>query len=181
MIRLMLNRRSIRKYKRQPVEKEKLNKVLTAALLAPSSRGRNPWSFIVVEDPSELLSLSQAKGHGSEFVKDAPLAVIVIADKDVSDTCIEDTSIAITYMQLEAERLDLGSCWVQIRMRQTKDEKDSEGYIRNVFDIPERFLVEAVVVFGYKDEEKQPHQIEELEITKVHYHTFGIPYPGKIG
>ena len=180
MIRLLQNRRSIRKYKEQAVEKEKINKILTAALLSPSSRGRCPWEFIVVDDRGDLEVLSKAKAHGSAFVADAPLAVIVIADKEKSDACIEDTSIALTCMQLQAERLDLGSCWVQIRMRQNAEGQSSEAYIREVMNIPDRYLVEAMMTFGYKGEEKQTRDIENLEADKVHYHSYGIQYPSNL-
>ena len=181
MIRVMENRRSIRKYKRQSVEREKVDRLLTAALLAPSSRGRRPWEFLVVDEPGELFDLSQAKAHGSDFVKDAPVAVVVIADTNKSDACVEDTSIAISYMQLEAERMNLGSCWVQIRMRETKGKKSSEAYIRHLFNIPDNYLVEAIVTFGYKGEEKVGHRMDEMDLDKVHYNRFGIGYPGKFG
>ena len=181
MIRLMLNRRSIRKYKRQSVEKDKVDRILTAGLLAPSSRNRKPWEFIVIDDPGDLFDLSQAKAQGSSFVKDAPVAIIVIADKEKSDVCVEDASIAATYMQLEGERLDLGSCWVQIRGRETQGGKTSEGYIRKMFAIPEHYLIEAIITFGYKGEGKEPHNLEEVESAKVHFHKYGIEYPGKFG
>lgn len=181
MLRIMENRRSIRKYKKQAVEREKIDKIFTAALLAPTSRGRRPWEFILVDEPCELFDLSKAKAHGSSFVKDSPVAIIVIADTDKSDACIEDTSIAITFMQLEAERLGLGSCWVQIRMRETSDAKSSEAYIRHIFNIPDQYLVEAVVTFGYKGEEKEAHHVDETDVNKVHYNCFGMGYPGKFG
>lgn len=181
MIRLMLNRRSIRKYKGQSVEKDKVDRLLTAGLLAPSSRNRKPWEFIVVDEPGELFDLSQAKAQGSSFVKDAPVAVIIIADTDKSDVCIEDTSIAASYMQLEGERLDLGSCWVQIRGRKTQGGKDSEGYVRQIFGIPNQYLIEAILTFGYKGEDKEPHNLDEVETAKVHFHRYGIEYPGKFG
>ena len=178
MLRLIEQRRSIRTYMKQSVEKDKLDKVLSVALLAPSSRGRQPWSFIVVDDPGLLFDLSKAKAHGADFIKDAPLAIVVVGDTEVSDACIEDASIAMAYMQLQAERSGLGSCWVQLRMRQTDTGLSSEAYVKALFDIPEHYLVEAVLTIGYKGEVKDAKSIQDVDATKVRFNNFKMPYPG---
>lgn len=178
MLRLFEQRRSVRKYLEQAIEVDKIDKVISAALLAPSSRGKQPWSFIVVDDQDLLDKLSKAKTNGADFVKEAPLAILVIADTDVSDVCIEDTSIAMAYMQLQAERLGLGSCWVQLRLRGTEDGQSSQAYVRDMFDIPEHYLVEALLTVGYKGEEKNNRSHEDIECSKVHYNSFSMPYPG---
>ncbi|PKM56184.1 NAD(P)H-dependent dehydrogenase/reductase [Petrocella atlantisensis] len=178
MIRLLVNRRSIRKYKTQKVECEKVDKLLTAALLAPSSRGRKPWGFLVVDDEDILKQLSQAKEHGSQFISKVPQVIVVFGDTMVSDMCVEDCSIAATYIQLEAERLGLGSCWVQIRERLTKKGTSSEGYVKALLSIPDHFMVEAIIAIGYPDEEKIPHNLDELDVHKVHYNKYKIMYPG---
>ncbi|MDF1618327.1 nitroreductase family protein [Petrocella sp. FN5] len=178
MIRLLVNRRSIRKYKTQKIECEKVDKLVTAALLAPSSRGRKPWGFLVVDDEDILNQLSQAKAHGSTFVSKAPMGIVIIGDTSVSDMCVEDCAIAATYIQLEAERLGLGSCWVQIRERLTEKGTSSEIYIKELLSIPEHYMVEAIIAIGYPDEEKAPHDLEELDVHKVHYNKYKIMYPG---
>lgn len=178
MLRLFEQRRSVRKYLRQPVEIDKIDKVLTAALLAPSSRDRQPWSFVVVDDPVVLEQLSKAKPSGAGFVKDAPLAVVVVGDREVSDACIEDTSIAMSYMQLQAERLGLGSCWVQLRLRQADQDVSSEKYVQTLLGIPQRYLVEAILTIGYKGEDKDSKSLQDINYSKVHYNSFKMPYPG---
>ncbi|PKM58105.1 MAG: hypothetical protein CVU98_02560 [Firmicutes bacterium HGW-Firmicutes-3] len=178
MIRLLVNRRSIRKYKTQKIECEKVDKVLTAALLAPSSRGRKPWGFLVVDDEDLLKELSQAKEHGSQFISKAPMVIVVIGDTTISDMCVEDCSIAATYIQLEAERLGLGSCWVQIRERSTEKGTSSENYVKALLSIPNQFMVEAILAIGYPDEEKVPHDLDDLDVHKVHYNKYKIMYPG---
>jgi len=178
MIRLLVNRRSIRKYKTQKVECEKVDKLLTAALLAPSSRGRKPWKFLVVDDEDLLKQLSQAKEHGSLFINQAPMVIVVIGDTGMSDMCVEDCSIAATYIQLEAERLGLGSCWVQIRERLTRVGTSSEAYVKEILSIPNHYMIEAILVIGYPDEEKAPHNLDELDVHKVYYNKYKIMYPG---
>ncbi len=178
MLRLIEQRRSIRKYLKQTVEKDKVDKILSAALLAPTSRGSQPWSFIVVDDPGLLYDLSKAKAHGAAFVKDAPVAIVVVGDTELSDACIEDTSIAMAYMQLQAERLGLGSCWVQLRMRVSDKKILSEKYVKELFAIPERYLVEAVLTIGYKGERKDAKSHQDVDGSKVRFNSFEMPYPG---
>ena len=62
LIELMANRRSIRKYTGEEIPEEKLNRILQAALLAQTSRGKQPWEFYVIKDPEVLQKLSKAKG-----------------------------------------------------------------------------------------------------------------------
>lgn len=179
MIRLMLNRSSCRSYTGQKIEREKTDKILTAGLLAPSSANRRPCEFIVVDDPDLLLELSGAKAQGSAFLKEAPLSIVVIADPEVSDMCVEDASIAATYMQIQIERLGLGSCWVQIRGRETGGHLSSEAYVRKCLGIPIHYIVEAIISIGYSDDSVEAKSLDELDFQKIHYHYHGMKYPGR--
>jgi nitroreductase len=77
----------------------------------------------------------------------ATFAVIVAVEPDVSDVWIEDASIASMMMQMEAEDLGLGSCWIQVRLR-SNDDGPAEDHIRNVAGLPDGFIVESVIAFG---------------------------------
>ena len=76
-IDLARKRRSIRQFQDKPVEKEKVDTIIEAALRAPSSRGFNPWEFVVVTDPIKIAGLAESKPHGASFVKNAPLVIVV--------------------------------------------------------------------------------------------------------
>jgi len=78
---LIEKRRSIRKFLDKPVETQKIDKIMEAALRAPSSRGFNPWEFIFVTDQTVLGQLSKSKPHGSSFLKNAALGIVVLADE----------------------------------------------------------------------------------------------------
>ncbi|TCK92350.1 nitroreductase [Natranaerovirga hydrolytica] len=172
MIDLLKNRRSIRKYKNKPVEKEKIEKILKSALLSPSSRSKRPWEYIVVQDQHIIEQLSKSKEHGSAFIKDAPLLIVVIADESKCDVWVEDASIASIIIQLEAEKLDLGSCWIQIRKRLHNTEITSEAYVKGILEIPEPYKVLSIIAIGYKDDEKESYNLEELAYDKIHYNQF---------
>jgi nitroreductase len=173
---LIRKRRSIRRFLQKPVEPEKIDVLLEAALRAPSSRGINPWEFVVVADRDQLRKLSQAKEHGSTFLKDASLAIVVCADPGKSDVWIEDTSIAAISIQLAAESLGLGSCWIQVRERMHNGTRSAQEYVFETIDIPETMRVECIIAIGYPDEEKPPHKAEELLYEKVHHGIYGNPY-----
>jgi len=176
MLELLRKRRSTRKFKESEVEKDKIDKLVKSVLLSPSSRNIRPWEFIVVTDKDVIQKLSKSKEHGSAFLKGAPLSIVVIADTDKSDVWVEDTSIASILIQMEAESLGLGSCWVQIRKRQYNAQKSSEEYVRNVLDIPESYSVESIIGIGYPDEQRPCHLDEEMKIEKVHMNQYGLYY-----
>jgi nitroreductase len=172
-IDLVRKRRSVRKYLERPVEKEKVEALVEVALRSPSSRGLNPWEFILVTDRGLLDRLARAKTHGSSFLKDAPLGIVICADPGRSDVWVEDAAIATTLVHLAATSLDLGSCWIQIRGRRHDENKTSARYVAEVLDLPEDREVEAVVAVGYPAEVKPPHRREELQFERVFYDRYG--------
>jgi len=174
MLDIFYNRRSTRKFQDKEVEEEKIKKLLTAALLAPSSKGCRPWEFIVVDDKSLLELLAGAKPHGASLLKHAPLAIIITGDKTKSDVWIEDCSIASIFIQLEAEALGLGSCWVQIHRRYFNDDITSNEYIHEHFNIPERLEVLSIVGIGYKSVDRPPLTDRDIIWEKVSNNRYNI-------
>ncbi len=171
MLDILRKRKSVRIFDGRAVENSKIEKLLEAALLSPSSRNHDPWEFIAITDSGRIKSLSESKKSGSSFLKQAPLVIAVIADKNKSDVWVEDCSIASIIIQLEAETLDLGSCWVQIRKRETEEGVLSEDFVRNVLAIPENYAVLSLIGLGYpeKREERIP---KSTEADKLHFNSF---------
>lgn len=165
---LIEKRRSIRKFTDREIENEKIEKLIETALRSPSSRSFNPWEFVIVRDRKVLEKLSKAKPHGSSFLKNAVLGIVVLGNTGESDVWIEDTSIASIYIHLAAEALDLGSCWIQIRKRMHDETKTADMYVSEVLDIPEHMAVESIIGIGYPDEIKVPHKKESLQYEKIH-------------
>jgi len=156
MIELLRTRRSIRRFTPERVDQACIDSITEAALRAPSSRSIDPWEFILVDDPGILRSLSTAKQHGSEFLKGAPLGIVVCADSTKSDVWIEDCSIAAIIIQLTAHSLGLGSCWAQIRSRGHDDQTTAEAYVQELLGLPEHIRVESIIGIGHPDERKTP-------------------------
>jgi len=172
MIDILRTRRSIRKYEKKAIDKESLEILKEALLRCPSSRGINPWMFVFVDDPDLLKLLAQAKEHGSSFLKDAALGIVVCGDKIKSDVWVEDCSIASIVVQLTAQSLGLGSCWIQIRKRPHSQEKTAEEYIREILGIPQHLNVDSIISIGYPAETKKPIPAEQLESAKIRYNKY---------
>lgn len=165
---LIKQRRSTRKFTEEPLTPEQVEKILKAGLMAPSSKGKNPWEFIVIEDKDMLRLLAGCKEHGAGFLENSVLAVVVLANTMESDVWIEDAAVASIYMQLQAEDLGLGSCWCQIRNRVTAEETDSNELIRRLLNIPYQLDVLSIIGLGHKAQERKPFDEEKLQWEKVH-------------
>ncbi len=170
---LITQRRSMRKFTEESLSQDQVVELLKAALMSPSSKRSNCWQFVVVEDKDKLEKLSLCKESGSAFVKDAPLAIVVLADPLLSDVWIEDASIASIMIQLQAEDLGLGSCCVQVRERYMANGTPSGDYVRNVLDIPLQLQVLSIIAIGHKGMERKPFNEENLLWEKVHINKFG--------
>ncbi|HOI27708.1 MAG TPA: nitroreductase family protein [Paludibacteraceae bacterium] len=171
-IDLVTSRRSIRKYEDRPVVKEKVQQILKAALMAPSSKRCTPWQFVVIDDKEKLQQLSVCREMGCKFMEGAPLAIVVLAEEEKSDVWVEDATIAAIMIQLQVEDLGLGSCWMQVRNRKKDENLTTEDYIKEIINAPAGLKVECVIGIGYKAEEKKPFDETRLQLDKIHYNNF---------
>ena len=141
-------RRSIRHFaENKPVEKEKINILLEAAMAAPSACNLQPWEFIVVSEKENLDKLYTAMQPGSPS---APLAMIICANVSGIPWGGEgwriDCSAAVENMMLAAVSMELGSLWIGSHNEET---------VRKLFNIPENIRLMSIVYFGYPDEVKE--------------------------
>lgn len=169
---LIKTRRSIRKYLPKPVEQEKIDQITRAALMSPASKRSNSWEFVVVQDKETLAQLAQCRQHGSNFLAEAAVGIVVTANTEKSDVWMEDASIAAIIMQLQAHDAGLGSCWIQVYARKTDEGDSSEEYIRSLLAIPENYAVLCILSMGYPDEERKAHDESRLATEKVHTEKF---------
>jgi nitroreductase len=172
MIERLRARRSIRKYTDKAIELAKIEILKEAVLRSPSSRNFDPWEFIFVDERELLKKLSLSKRHGSKFLENAPLGIVICGDGQKSDVWIEDCSIASILVQMVAQSLGLGSCWIQIRKRTHDDQMTSEEYVRNLLNVPEHLHVESIIAIGYPAEIKEPLPREQLKDEKVRFNRY---------
>lgn len=172
MLELLKTRRSIRKYTNRKVEKEKIEEILKGVLTAPTASNGRPWEFIVVEDEEKLRKLSNCRINGSQFLEGAPLAIVVAAGGELRDIWVEDSAIAAIIIQLTAHSLGLGTCWIHVRNRMHNENISTEDYVKDILNAPESAKIECIIAIGYPDEEKSPHDINNLFKDRVHYEKY---------
>lgn len=149
-LELLKSRRTCRQFTNKSVGKESIEYILEAARLSPSGHRIKPWDFIVVEDKETLKALSVSKASGAALIEGAAAAIVVAADITKTDVWVEDCSIATIIMQLAAEELGLGSCWVQIRMRKDAEGNDATDNVKRILNLPENYSVLSIVAIGHK-------------------------------
>ncbi len=160
-------RRSHRKFTDEPVDAEHVRLIMRAALMAPTSKSGRTWQFFVVDDRSVLERLADAKSMGSQFLKGAPLAIVVAGDGSINDCWIEDCSIAAISMQYQAEELGLGSCWIQMRGRGLTDGTSAQTVIQGILGLPENISVLCVIALGHPADERKPQNEDRLKWENV--------------
>jgi nitroreductase len=148
-------RRSIRKYKRDPIPDDSITEVLQAGMDAPSAGNLQARYFYVVRDLALRRYLASA-AYDQNFIKQAPVAVVVCADHRIQTTygergitlyAIMDCAAAIQNMMLCAYSLGLGSCWVG-----AFNEKE----VTKCLSIPSHLRPVAIVPLGYPNESPMP-------------------------
>lgn len=160
-------RRSIRKYKDKPVEELLVEKILTAAMSAPSAYNRRPWEYLIIDERKSLDLIPKYSEH-AQMIKQAPLAILICADKDIEPSmehCLETCSASAQNILLAANDLGLGSVWTGIY-----PEKNRIQGFKDQFKLPQNIEPIALVVLGYSNE--KPKQKESFEIKKIHRNTW---------
>jgi len=151
-------RRSIRVFKKRPVEDEKLGRVLEAGRLAPSANNMQEWKFAVVRDEEKRKRLTVA-AKNQLFVGSAPVVIAgcgTITDLRMSCGQLSypvDVAIAMTQMTLQAVEEGLGTCWVCAF---------DEDKVKSVLGIPDEVRVVALLPLGYPDESPSPRPRKEM-------------------
>lgn len=166
----IMTRVSVRDYQDRPVEDEKIEAMLRAAMAAPSAANKQPWRFIVIKDKKTLKAISE-NFHTMRMAEKAPLAIVVCGDMkatlqgDGIDYWIEDTSAATENLLLAAHSLGLGTVWCGIypQMERVK-------LLKEMLDIPEDIIPLNVVPIGYPAENPQPK--DKWDPSEIHYETW---------
>ncbi len=161
-------RRSVRQYKNQPVEKEKITQILEAARCGPSASNTQPCHIIVVTDPGIHESLR--KGYNRDWFVKAPVIIVMCVNskitwhsKDGEEYWKVDAAIAMQNLVLTATELGLGTCWI------AAFEKGGEKEIRKILNIPKEMRIVAMTPLGYFDEPKEPASERKPLENMVHY------------
>ncbi len=162
-------RRSVRRYQKdKELTSEQVSILMESALRAPSSRNGHTTQFILVEDREKLNALSHLRESGGTFLRDVPLAVVILGSPMECKYWTIDASLSAGYMQLQASDMGLASCWVQVADCFTANGQDSAEYVRNLLDIPYQLEVLCIIAIGYPEGKPSERSLEELKWEKIH-------------
>lgn len=148
---LIRKRCSIRKFAMRPVEKEKLEKIVEAARIAPSAVDKQPWFFLIISEPDNIKQLATC--YKLPWLAKAPSAIILLEDKNVSwkrpsderDFGDVDLGIAIYAIWLEATNLGLGAACLSFF--------DPEK-IKALYELPDYIEPISIMPIGYPENEE---------------------------
>jgi nitroreductase len=167
-VKEIFNRRSIRKFENKPVEKEKIDKLLRAAMQAPSAGNQQPWEFIAIENKETLDKLSEMTPY-SKPVASSGVTFVLLANKNdikIESAWQQDLSAAAENLLLEATYLELGAVWLGVSTLES-----AMVYVKDMFELPDYIIPFALIAVGYPDGQKNEF-VDRYKADKVHFEKF---------
>ena len=166
VIEAIRSRRSIRRYKPDPVRDDEILSCLEAARWAPSADNFQPWEFLVVRDPETRRKLAEIHTDG-RFMKDSPVVLVVLTDPNRSPTYYRgDAAVATQNLLLAAHSMGLGTCWMGVM------DSAFEKPIKKLLGIPGNLRVLCTVSLG-RPAERAVSSRKSLE-SIVHWERYGF-------
>ena len=171
MIKTILNRRSIRKYTGDSVDRDKLISLAKAGMAAPTSRDTRHFNFVIVDDEAVIKTLLEGLPY-SKMIKTAKHAIIVTSDLSVAhggaetDYWIQDCSAAAQNITLAATALGLGACWTAAHPREER-----VNFVKKALELPENVNPLCVIAIGVPTGEEKPR--DKFDSSHVFFNKWG--------
>jgi len=159
----VLTRRSIRKYTGEPVADESVERLLRAAMAAPSAGDQRPWQFVVVRDRAMLAAITEVHPY-ARMLPQAAVAIVVCGDTRLEkwpQFWEQDCAAATENTLVEAEALGLGAVWLGVHP--VLERVDG---LRRLLGVPEHVVPFAIVAVGHPARRKPPG--ERFDAARVH-------------
>ncbi|MBE7085448.1 MAG: nitroreductase family protein [Clostridiales bacterium] len=162
-LELIKSRRSVKKYKDTPVEKELIEKIVEAGTWAPTGRNRQAPIILAITDKETIATLSKVNAEimgaeGTDPFYGAPCVLVVLADKNAS-TYLYDGSLVMGNLMLASHALGLGSCWIH-RAKQTFEREEGKAILTKL-GIEGDYEGIGNCVIGYADIQPQAKDRKE--------------------
>ncbi|MDR1856658.1 MAG: nitroreductase family protein [Desulfovibrio sp.] len=160
----LFTRRSIRKFTSEPVSDADLDKILKAAMLAPSAHNCQTWRFIVVRDAAVKAEIAKRHPY-AKMAEQAPVVIVVCGDTTAEKNAgfwVQDCSAAMENLLLAARGLNIGTVWCGLH-----PIEDRAAIVRELLGIPGHIMPLGLAVLGHTD---QPFfEADRYVASKVHY------------
>ena len=165
-LRFIFERRSIRVYSPGEISEATVDKLLAAAMAAPSAAAKYPWRFVVVRDRQTRSHMAAVLPHG-QMLASAALGIAVCGDLESAHDrqlsyLLQDCAAAIENLLLAAHILGLGACWLGVHPRSERIKG-----IGKILSLPTSVIPVACISIGYPGESKEPHAT--FDRTCVHF------------
>ena len=162
----LFSRRSVRRYQDKKIPEAVLRDILEAGMAAPSAVARDPWHFLVIQNPATLQQLADILPNG-QMLRHAAAAFVVVGDIERAHDrkesyMLQDVSAAIENILLAANRLGLGGCWLGVHPR--PDRMDG---ICKLFSLPENIIPVSAIALGWPAEHPEPRT--RYKEDRVHF------------
>jgi len=161
IIKEILQRRSVRQYKKEPVPEQYIIEIIKAAQFAPSAHNNRAVEFVVVKDEQTKEQLAQVAGQ--PFVKEAPVVIVPCTDSQKTDFAVEDLSVACQNIFLQAVSLGLGTVWKNIK------GGNREQKVKEILGIPDHYIAINIIPLGWPLNTPLPYSDDDFDKTKIHY------------
>lgn len=158
------DRTSVRKFKSNPICKDKLSRMINAAMMAPSWKNQTSYKIIIVEDKSKREQLANtiinSTDKAANSVKDAPVTMVIVANPDKSGVVgdkqyyLVDSAIAMEHFILAATNEGYGTCWIGALV---------ENEVKNILNIPNEYKVVGMTPVGEIDEDKEHYPKKDIK------------------
>jgi len=163
MVQSIKKRRAVREYLNEPIPEDKLDRIIDAAMYAPSANAIYPWELVVVtnlETREELSKVTPWSAHA----KEAPAIIAVLGLEKDSPYWIEDCSIVAENIWLQATEEGLSSCWIQIR-----NNSNAEKEVKGILKVPDDVRVLCLMPIGVPAKPLLEHGKDDYKKGKVRY------------
>ncbi len=160
-------RRSIRSFTDKKVESEKIEKLLRAAMQAPSAGNQQPWEFVVVQNEEVKEKLSTISPYAKP-IKNAPLAIVLVEKTtglNFPENSTQDMGACAQNILLEVVELGLGAVWLGV-----KPDEARMDIVSKTLNLPENISPFAVIAVGYSDAENK--FVDRFDETRIHNDTY---------
>ena len=162
----IFTRRSVRSFLDKEVEKEKIDKIIRAAMQAPSAMNKRPWEFLVIRGKENIKKLANVSRF-SKPIENANVVIVTLFNRRatfVRSYWQQDLGAATQNILLEGTELGLGTLWVGVA-----PDEEKMKYISELFNLDKNLNPYSIIGIGYPEKEDANKFIDRYEENKVRY------------